>query len=135
MDRGGIWVCLVLFFVHYYNFAVQETITTPFVLAAYQVRAAGGAASADADRWKYIFGVLRVFRYTLCYLCFGIDGHLITLPCIQSLPAYNVILTGPRPANVIVVRAYMYAWTQWDQRTVNLLYVAVGIRLGATTCI
>lgn len=31
----GLYVCLVLFFVHYYNFAVQETITTPFVLAAY----------------------------------------------------------------------------------------------------
>ena len=31
----GLVVCLLLFFVHYYNFAVQETITTPFVLAAY----------------------------------------------------------------------------------------------------
>lgn len=34
-SSAGLYVCLVLFFVHYYNFAVQETITTPFVLAAY----------------------------------------------------------------------------------------------------
>ena len=34
-DTTGLVVCLLLFFVHYYNFAVQETITTPFVLAAY----------------------------------------------------------------------------------------------------
>ena len=32
-DTVGLVVCLLLFFVHYYNFAVQETITTPFVLA------------------------------------------------------------------------------------------------------
>ena len=32
-DTTGLVVCLLLFFVHYYNFAVQETITTPFVLA------------------------------------------------------------------------------------------------------
>ena len=34
-NTTGLVVCLLLFFVHYYNFAVQETITTPFVLAAY----------------------------------------------------------------------------------------------------
>ncbi len=35
-SSAGLYVCLALFFVHYYNFAVQETITTPFVLAAYK---------------------------------------------------------------------------------------------------
>lgn len=31
----GLGVCLWLFFVHYYSFAVQETITTPLVLRLY----------------------------------------------------------------------------------------------------
>jgi MFS family permease len=39
-DRFGIGLCMVLFFAHYFNFAIQETMTTPFVLAAYQVQAA-----------------------------------------------------------------------------------------------
>ena len=36
VDRSGIFVCMGLFFVHYFNFAIQETMVTPFVLAAYQ---------------------------------------------------------------------------------------------------
>ena len=35
-DKMGLFICMVLFFVHYFNFAIQETMTTPFVLAAYQ---------------------------------------------------------------------------------------------------
>ena len=28
-------MCLVAFFAHFYSFAIQETITTPFVTARY----------------------------------------------------------------------------------------------------
>ena len=30
-DTGGVWACIMFFFVHFNGFAVQETITTPIV--------------------------------------------------------------------------------------------------------
>ena len=34
-DAVGLAVCLGAFFAHFYSFAIQETITTPFVTARY----------------------------------------------------------------------------------------------------
>ena len=34
-SRTGLVVCLVAFFAHFYSFAIQETITTPFVTKRY----------------------------------------------------------------------------------------------------
>ena len=37
-DAVGLAVCLCAFFAHFYSFAVQETITTPFVAACAEIK-------------------------------------------------------------------------------------------------
>mmetsp|Transcript_15197 Transcript_15197/g.36480 ORF Transcript_15197/g.36480 Transcript_15197/m.36480 type:complete len:508 (+) Transcript_15197:198-1721(+) len=99
----GVAMCMVIFYVHYYSFAVQETITTPMVMILYRWDAlkinllftgAGIASIITAFSVRYLTRYVEDTTILIASISIGFIGSilLIDIPFNPTLPVWRFLL-------------------------------------------
>eukprot|EP00581_Thalassiosira_minuscula_P018614 CAMPEP_0183733914 /NCGR_PEP_ID=MMETSP0737-20130205/42400_1 /TAXON_ID=385413 /ORGANISM="Thalassiosira miniscula, Strain CCMP1093" /LENGTH=521 /DNA_ID=CAMNT_0025967281 /DNA_START=168 /DNA_END=1733 /DNA_ORIENTATION=+ len=102
-NHMGVTMCMVIFYVHYYSFAVQETITTPLVMMIYRwgplqvnllFTAAGVLSLITAFSVRYLTRYVEDRTILVSSICLGFLGSLLLLdlPFSQTLPLWRFLL-------------------------------------------
>lgn len=99
----GVSLCMIIFYVHYYSFAVQETIITPLAMILYRwdvleinlLFLGGGMMSlATALSVRYVTRYVEDRTLLLVSIIIGFLGSvlLIDLPLDKTLPVWRFLL-------------------------------------------
>jgi len=95
-DKNGLTILLIAFFAHFYSFAIQETITTPFVAARFQW---------SQRQIDYLFAgcgllsLLASFIVTQLAKCFS-DHALLILSLLLGLLGSLLLIDEPLAPNL-----------------------------------
>lgn len=102
-NHMGVAMCMIIFYVHYYSFAVQETIITPMVMMTYRwepleinllFTGAGLLSLVTAFSLRYLTRYVEDRTILLASIFIGFIGSvlLIDLPFNQTLPVWRFLL-------------------------------------------
>ena len=101
-NSKGLGIVLVLFVIHFFSFAIQETITTPYVLSAYGWSqtdvnllfvAVGVISLVTSIGIKYLARVVSDYNMLLISLVIGLIGSILLI----DSPPFTDQITLPLP--------------------------------------
>ena len=102
-NHMGVAMCMVIFYVHYYSFAVQETIITPLAMLLYRwdvleinllFLGAGILSLLTALSVRYLTSYIQDQTMLIASIFIGFLGSiiLVDLPLDETLPVWRFLL-------------------------------------------